>query len=369
MAPQTEMPQTVDWMGKKVPVWGMQTINYGNLLSHEPSEIDKLVNACIDEGYFYLDLTGIDGRRMLQDQQDTLKLMKRFFDAPLEAKNEFGLISSHLGYEPVGSRTGVAAGTKDGYEMLKVSRDEIQRDSPKIPQAVKSSGDLRVLENSIGSCNTITKILLNCLSTGLHLQGAGRFENQHRNERPSSTTLSMMHYLPHETLGEANIGHQKHTDISTLTLLFCEQWGLQIRPPGECGRGAKEMGFVAPKPGCAFVHVGDSLRFASGMKFQSCIHRVVPFDPTEHRYSIAYFLRAEDDTMFVDSEGRAITAGQWHDEKFKAFTDPELWQAMAPKSMILGGMKEDGEDKPFETAAKDIKAPVQVTQQEVAIEA
>ncbi len=55
--------------------------------------------------------------------------------------------------------------------------------------------------------------------------------------------------------------------------------------------------------------------------------------------------------MFVDSEGRAITAGQWHDEKFKAFTDPEMWQAMAPKSMILGGMKEDGEDAPFGAAA------------------
>lgn len=163
----------------------------------------------------------------------------------------------------------------------------------------------------------------------------------------------MMHYLPSDSLDENSMGHQKHTDISSLTLLFSEQWGLQIRPPGVCG--AREMGFVAPKPGCAFVHVGDSLRFASGMKMQSCIHRVVPFDPSEHRYSIAYFLRAEDDTMFQDSEGRFITAGQWHDEKFKAFTDPELWQAMAPKSMILGGMKEDGEDEPV---AKEAPVPV-----------
>ncbi|KFA50983.1 hypothetical protein S40293_07275 [Stachybotrys chartarum IBT 40293] len=358
MAPNLDPPQTVDWMGKKVPVWSMQTINYGLLLSQDAGEVDRVVNACLEDGYFYLDLQGIDGRRMLSDQQETLKLMKRFFDAPLEQKNEFGLISSHLGYEPVGSRTGVAAGTKDGYEMLKVSRDEIQRDSPKIPAPVKNSGDLQILENAIGSCNTITKVILSALSTGLHLTGAGRFENSHRNERPSTTThaqqLSMMHYLPSELAGENRIGHQKHTDISTLTLLFSEQWGLQIRPPGTCG--AREMGFVAPKPGCAFVHVGDSLRFASGMKFQSCIHRVVPFDPTEHRYSIAYFLRAEDDTMFVDSEGRAITAGQWHDQKFKAFTDPELWQAMAPKSMILGGMKEDGEDEPIAAPVLEVPA-------------
>ena len=191
MAPQLDPPQTVDWMGKKVPVWGMQTIDYGRLLSHDPSEIDKLVSACTDEGHFYLDLQGIDGRRMLADQQETLRLMERFFAEPIEAKNEFGLISSHLGYEPVGSRTGVAAGTKDGYEMLKVSRDEIQRDSPKIPAAVKASGDLRILENTIGSCNTITKVMLSCLSDGLFLQGAGRFENQHRNERPSTTTVSL----------------------------------------------------------------------------------------------------------------------------------------------------------------------------------
>jgi isopenicillin N synthase-like dioxygenase len=97
MAPSLETPQTVDWMGKKVPVWSMPTINYSLLLSQDPSEIDKVVNACLEEGYFYLDLKSIDGRRMLADQQETLKLMKRFFDAPIEAKNEFGLISSHLG--------------------------------------------------------------------------------------------------------------------------------------------------------------------------------------------------------------------------------------------------------------------------------
>lgn len=100
MAPNLDPPQTVDWMGKKVPVWSMQTINYGLLLSQDAGEVDRVVNACLEDGYFYLDLQGIDGRRMLSDQQETLKLMKRFFDAPLEQKNEFGLISSHLGYIP-----------------------------------------------------------------------------------------------------------------------------------------------------------------------------------------------------------------------------------------------------------------------------
>jgi isopenicillin N synthase-like dioxygenase len=170
----------------------MQTVDYGLLLSQDPAEVDKVLRACLEEGYFYLDLRSIDGRRMLDDQQETLKLMKRFFDAPIEAKNEFGLVSSHLGYEPVGSRTGAfGPGTKDGYEMLKVSRDEIQRGSPKVPSPIKNNGDLRVLENSIGSCNTITKVILSALSSGMGLAGAARFENSHRNDRPSATTVRL----------------------------------------------------------------------------------------------------------------------------------------------------------------------------------
>ncbi|EON98360.1 putative 2og-fe oxygenase superfamily protein [Phaeoacremonium minimum UCRPA7] len=264
--------------------------------------------------------------------------MHRFFESPIEAKNEFGLISPHLGYEPVGSRTGVLENTKDGYEMIKVSRDEIQRLDPHLPQVMKNSDDIKILENAIAGSNIITKAILSALSTGLGLTGAARFENSHRNDRPSTSTLAMMHYVPSDPAKDHNVGHQKHTDISSLTLLFSEQWGMQIRPPG-----AREFGFVAPKVGSAIVNVGDSLRFASGHTMQSCIHRVVPANPTEHRYSIAYFLRAEDDTMFTDSEGRYITAGQWHDEKFFAFTSPPEIQALAPSSMLLGGMSEEKE--------------------------
>ncbi|KUJ21235.1 Clavaminate synthase-like protein [Mollisia scopiformis] len=334
----TTPPTSVRWNGTSVPVYPMQTVDFSSLLSQEPAELEKLLQCCQTEGFFYIDLQGIDGRRMLDDQQETLKLMHRFFESPLEVKNEYGLVSPHLGYEPVGSRTGVLENTKDGYEMIKVSRDEIQRDSPHIPRNIKNSGDIKVLENAIAGSNIITKTILSALSTGLGLAGSSRFENTHRNHRPSTSTLAMMHYIPSEPVTAKNIGHQKHTDISSLTLLFSEQWGLQIRPPG-----AKEFGFVAPKVGCAIVNVGDSLRFASGHTMQSCIHRVVPLDPNEHRYSIAYFLRAEDETMFTDSDGRYITAGQWHDEKFYTFTAPEEEQMKAPAYLLLGGMKEDAE--------------------------
>lgn len=253
-------------------------------------------------------------------------------------------------YEPIGSRTGVLQDTKDGYEMIKVSRDEIQRSYPHIPEVLKNSTDLKILENTIASSNIACKAILSALSTALGLTGAARFENTHRNDRPSTTTLAMMHYIPSNPTTDKNVGHQKHTDISSLTLLFAEQWGLQVRPPG-----SKAFGFVEPKKGCAVINVGDSLRFASGHTMQACIHRVVPFDPTEHRYSIAYFLRAEDDTMFTDSEGRYISAGQWHDEKFMAFKAAPEVQALAPPTMLLGGMKEETDEPatalPYQVAA------------------
>merc|ERR1712000_261113 len=98
----SEVPKTVQWNGSEVPVYSMQTIDFSRLLSQEPEELEKLLKCCQDEGFFYIDLQGIDGRRFLDDQQETLKLMNKFFDSPLEVKNEFGLVAPHLGYEPVG---------------------------------------------------------------------------------------------------------------------------------------------------------------------------------------------------------------------------------------------------------------------------
>jgi len=93
----TENQRTVNWNGKPFPVYDMQTIDFSALISQEPEELEKMVKCCQTEGFFYLDLKGIDGRRFLDDQQETLKLMYRFFDSPIEIKNEYGLVAPHLG--------------------------------------------------------------------------------------------------------------------------------------------------------------------------------------------------------------------------------------------------------------------------------
>ena len=39
----TEVPKTVQWSGKDVPVYSMQTVDFSRLLSQEPEEIEKLL--------------------------------------------------------------------------------------------------------------------------------------------------------------------------------------------------------------------------------------------------------------------------------------------------------------------------------------
>jgi isopenicillin N synthase-like dioxygenase len=97
MVMSTETPQYVQWNGQNVPVYPMETVSFERLLSQEPEELERLVRCCETEGFFYIDLQGIDGRRVLEDQQQTLDLMHKFFESPDESKNQFGLISPHLG--------------------------------------------------------------------------------------------------------------------------------------------------------------------------------------------------------------------------------------------------------------------------------
>lgn len=85
------IPKTVRYEGKDVRVAELKTIDFGKMLSNEPEELQRLLSCCQDEGFFYLDLRGIDGRRTLDDEQRLLGMMARFFHSSFDEKNEIGL--------------------------------------------------------------------------------------------------------------------------------------------------------------------------------------------------------------------------------------------------------------------------------------
>lgn len=116
-----------------------------------------------------------------------------------------------------------------------------------------------------------------------------------------------------------------HSDFGSLTLLFNRLGGLQILLPGgmravggegdagvegagpedkegEKAKGAEEAQwvYVRPLPGHAIVNLGDAMvKFTNGL-LRSCVHRVVspPGEQAgETRYSVVYFMRAEDEVV------------------------------------------------------------------------
>ncbi|KAL3426874.1 gibberellin 20-oxidase [Phlyctema vagabunda] len=178
-------------------------------------------------------------------------------------------------------------------------------------------------------------MILSRLSSQLSLTGAARFESDHVEPGPSLSTLVLLHYLKHdESTALTNVGHLKHTDVSNLTFLLVEQWGLQFLNPQ-----SQQWEFLEPRPGHAIVNVGDFLRFKSGGELASIVHRVIPLreKQDEDRYSIAYFFRMNDDTRFTDPTGKSWTAKEWHDFKFDVFRSPSTLDS---QGQFLTGMME-----------------------------
>jgi len=180
-------------------------------------------------------------------------------------------------------------------------------------------------------CHFVAKILLDRISSGLGRKGEQNLHNTHRDDAPSKSSMFFIHYPP---LGEkaGEMGQNMHTDMGTLTVLFTQQWGLQVLCPT---KGDNDWRFVAPRPGHAIINVGDCLRFLTGYKLRSALHRVLPLT-TGDRYSVAYFLRPNDDAELSDATGNNRTAVDWYLKKNQTF---ESAPGKQQESFLLGGMR------------------------------
>lgn len=226
--------------------------------------------------------------------------------------------------------------TRDGYESLKISRREFLQGSTELTTSISSQSDL--FFSFIQNAHAITIMILAQLSLQLGLGGSSSFESYHTDPGPSFSTLGLLRYPKHDDdVSLTSLGHNKHTDVGSLTFLLAQQWGLQFLSP-ETNRWE----LLEPRPGHAIINVGDSLRFPSKDKLASVVHRVIPIKgkQDEDRYSIAYFLRLNDDVTFNDSRGKTWTARGWHDFKFDVFKSPSTLDATG---QVLTGMMEEND--------------------------
>lgn len=209
-------------------------------------------------------------------------------------------------------------------------QNELAEKRVQLPNLVRDN--LELFESFVSLCYHVLRTLLSSLSDALKLEDTARLENYHRDGELSTTNLVLLHYP--QNASPRHSGQIQHTDVGSLTLLFIEQWGLQVLIPE-----TKEWTFIQPRGGHGVVNIGDALRFLSGKRLKSCLHRVVPpsgWYQKESRYSIAYFLRPENETIFKDPDGNFVSAKVWHDKKFVMLSEPHDTQNAS--QMATGGM-------------------------------
>jgi isopenicillin N synthase-like dioxygenase len=145
-----------------------------------------------------------------------------------------------------------------------------------------------------------------------------KLADHHRERIPSTCAFGILKYSP--LLAQSSeLGHGAHTDVGSLTILFCTAQGLQFQDPK-----SGLWSYIDPRDGHAIINVGDSLRHLSRHRLNSCLHRVVPLDGkiVDDRLSCAYFLRPNLDVEFLDEEGKWWKSVDWHARKYAAFRAP-----------------------------------------------
>ncbi|CZT14697.1 related to gibberellin 20-oxidase [Ramularia collo-cygni] len=312
----------------------LTTISLERLRTGDAVEGKKLLSACQSQGFFYLDLSS--DLELCAQWEGMLGRMKDYFDQPLDVKLQDVRNSHNYGYIPVGTEEGFKPEIKDGYETIKLSRREYLKGSADLTSPSRLQPDYFFAY--IKRAHAITRLILERLSSELNLTDEARFETNHEDSKPSLCTLILLHYPKNnDTTAPTNVGHLKHTDIGSITLVLSQQWGLQFLSPT-----TKQWEFLEPRPKHAIVNVGDFLRFLSGGKLASIVHRVVPLAgrQTEDRYSIAYFLRMHDDAQFTDFDGKTWTAKEWHDTKYDVFKSPSTLDV---KGQFLTAKIEEGQ--------------------------
>lgn len=196
-----------------------------------------------------------------------------------------------------------------------------------LPEVFKN--DKEVFRDDLEISHSVTLTILSCLSD--LLQPPVRLEDYHQENMSSQSTMMYFRYAKQCADKSSGVGHNMHTDLGTLTLLYCEQWGLQVY-----AQATNSWKYVQPRPGLYVVNVGDALRFLSGNDLLSALHRVVPVPghESEYRYSTAYFLRPGNETEFRTSENTVVSALNWHDQKYNVFKATHVEQE---KNTILTG--------------------------------
>ncbi|KAK5947565.1 hypothetical protein PMZ80_001718 [Knufia obscura] len=284
-----------------VPTAPLLALSLAKLQNNDPEEINRLIRACEDLGFFYLDLQG-PGDGILDDADKLFKVGEELYDLPLEEKQKYDFMhkNSYFGYKGFGANVVDKTGRTDRNEFYNISKDDILNLSDPLPAPTVLSTQRPLFASFMQSSHAIITMILTHLNTHLGLP-PHTLQNLHRLQSHSGDQVRLIK-APPQPVSDRQITLGEHTDFGSVTVLFNRLGGLQVLPPGKDASWC----YVKPIPGHAIINLGDAMaKFTNGL-LRSNIHRVVS-PPGEQadatRYSLVYFARPENGVLMRRLEG------------------------------------------------------------------
>lgn len=298
----------------------LPVIDYNALVERDRAEIQKILEASTQLGFFYLKVD-----KQL-DSDPMFRLAEHVFRLPLDDKLAYEMDSkngSYYGYKPARTFVSDKSGTPDTIEFWNISKDELLvRDGTNFPKVILDASDF--VKSFMIKSHEIVDVILEILSIGLGLDSAA-LSNLHRFMECSGDQLRLTKtkmYPIQNQLSSPDVSLGAHTDFGSITILFNRLHGLQVLST------SKEWLFVSPFPGHAIVNLGDAMVKLSGGRLKSNIHRVVTapgLKEVTDRYSVVYFARPENNVQMKNllsdeaNDNDVLTASEWIARRVKHF--------------------------------------------------
>ncbi|XP_061630084.1 uncharacterized protein si:dkey-10o6.2 isoform X1 [Phyllopteryx taeniolatus] len=142
--------------------------------------------------------------------------------------------------------------------------------------------------------------------------------HRHIENDENLTTMRSLYYPPvkRELAKEGQLRCGQHSDYGSITLLFQQSQGLQVR-----GRSG-EFILVPCIPGAVLLNIADMMQRWTSDRFVSAVHRVLlpSADDSSPRQSLVFFLMPDDDAVISCLDGSnkypPVRAGDYFAERF-----------------------------------------------------
>ncbi|KAK5103158.1 hypothetical protein LTS08_003962 [Lithohypha guttulata] len=284
-----------------VPTAPLLRLSFAKLWDNDLEEVNRLLRACEDLGFFYLDLRG-PGDDILADADNLFRVGENLYDLPLEEKKQYDFMhkNSYFGYKGYGANVVDKTGRTDRNEFYNVSKDDIMGLSEKLPAPKVLDTQRSLFKSFMTSAHSIITMVLSLLNDHLDLP-PGTLANLHRVDHNSGDQVRLIK-APPQPMDDRQLTLGAHTDFGSVTVLFNRLGGLQVLPPGKDA----EWCYVKPLPGHAIINLGDAMAVFTNGLLRSNIHRVVSPPGAQAdftRYSLVYFSRPENEVLMKRLEG------------------------------------------------------------------